>query len=162
MKNLKTDRANILLIAIGNSGRNDDGLGWKFADMVQHSVHQLIDVEYRYQLQVEDASLVNKYDKIFFADASHTVFEKGFEIKSCTPADHYFFSSHVQAPETILYLDKELYDKSPEAFTIAITGDNWGLGTTLSSIAEKNLQSAFNYFINDFLPVVHKTEKSLQ
>jgi hydrogenase maturation protease len=161
MKNLKTDRANILLIAIGNSGRNDDGLGWKFAEKVQHSIHHMIDVEYRYQLQVEDAALVYKYNQVFFADASHAVLENGFEIKACTPANHYFFSSHVQAPETILYLDKELYDKTPEAFTIAITGDNWGLGTTLSAMAEKNLQSAFNYFIYEFLPAIQKTTKSL-
>jgi hydrogenase maturation protease len=161
MKNLKTERAKILLIAIGNSGRNDDGLGWKFAEKVQHSIHRLIDVEYRYQLQVEDAALVYKYDKVFFADASHAILENGFEIKACSPADHYFFSSHVQAPETILYLDKELYDKIPEAFTIAIAGDNWGLGTTLSTAAEKNLQSAFDYFITFLLPVTQKATEAL-
>ena len=50
-----TDRKT-LLIGIGNSGRSDDALGWKFVDEFVEYGH-LFDLEYRYQLQIEDAEL---------------------------------------------------------------------------------------------------------
>jgi hypothetical protein len=110
-----------------------------------------IDCEFRYQLQVEDVLLVCRYDKVVFADASHTAIEEGFEIKPIQPARHYFFSSHMQSPETILYLAKELYSKTPEAYTLAISGQNWGLGTVLSMTAQENLKKALNFFKSGFI-----------
>ena len=154
MKNIKTNPGKILLIGIGNSGRGDDGLGWKFTDMVKELDYPFIDYEYRYQLQVEDTSLICMYDTVIFADASHADLENGFEIKTCGPAQHYFFSSHVQSPETILYLARDLYNKTPEAYTVAISGNYWELTTSMSEEAEKNLQAAYTFFIKDFLPVL--------
>ena len=59
-----------LLIGIGNYGRADDALGWKFIDEFSDR-DDLYDFEYRYQLQIEDAELVTKYEKVIFVDASH-------------------------------------------------------------------------------------------
>jgi hydrogenase maturation protease len=146
MKNSKTERAGILLVGIGNSGRKDDGLGWKFAGLVSQSVRPCIDCELRYQLQVEDVLLACHYDKIIFVDATHELLEDGYELKPCRVAPHYYYSSHMQSPETILYLAKELYNKEPEAFILAITGNKWGLGTSLTPEAERNLQKAFLFF----------------
>lgn len=157
MKNLKTDSNRILLVGIGNSGRGDDGLGWKFADYFKEKTNSCFnpfDIEYRYQLQIEDTVLICKYDIVLFADASHLVLTNGFEIKPCTAASHYFYSSHMQSPETILYLANELYNKFPETYTIALTGYNWGLKTSLSKEAEKNLASAITFFSKDFLPEI--------
>ncbi|MEP7127966.1 MAG: hypothetical protein ABI729_03820 [Chitinophagales bacterium] len=144
MKNTETEKVKVLLIGIGNSGRSDDGLGWMFAEMA--SRFSQIDVEFRYQLQIEDAELVCKYDTVFFADACHTALPNGFEMKRIKAARHFFYSSHLQSPETILYLAKELYTKSPVAYTIAIEGLHWELGTVVSDEANIHLQSAFSYF----------------
>lgn len=146
MKNSKAERSGTLLVGIGNSGRKDDGLGWKFAGLVSGSGKTLIDCEYRYQLQVEDVLTVSRYDKVIFVDATHDEPEDGFELKHCRAAEHYFYSSHMQSPETILYLAKELYNKEPEAFVLAISGNQWGLGTRLSQKAENNLQKALLFF----------------
>ena len=154
MKNSRTEKGKILLIGIGNCGRRDDGLGWKFADLASQFQLKEIDCEYRYQLQVEDVLLVCRYEKVIFADASHADIQEGYELKTCEPAQHYFFSSHMQSPETILYLAKELYNKTPEAYTLAISGHNWGLGTILSKKAQENLQRAFNFFGKIFVPAV--------
>ncbi len=164
MKDVKTDPIapddyrdesnKILLIGIGNCGRGDDGLGWKFTDMLERYKFDFFDYEYRYQLQVEDTLLVSRYSKVIFADASHDVLENGFEVKPCVPANHYFFSSHIQSPETILYLANDLYNKQPAAYTIAISGCHWHLKTSLSKEAKKNLQSAFAFFLNSFLPTI--------
>ena len=156
MKELKTNSTRILLIGIGNSGRGDDGLGWQFTELVQQAGKDYIDFEYRYQLQVEDTVVISEYEIVIFADASHAALKEGFEIKSCTAAGHYFYSSHMQSPETILYLANDLYHKFPEAYTIAISGHYWDLKTSLSKEAKKNLQSAFTFFIKEFLPTIQQ------
>ena len=153
MKNVKTDTGRILLVGIGNCGRGDDGLGWKFAEMIKDAVNNLIDIEFRYQLQIEDAVLISLYDTVIFVDASHAELQGGFEIKPCIAAGHYFYSSHMQSPETILYLANVLYNKYPETYIIGIAGYVWELKTTLSKEAERNLTSAYNYYVSDFFSV---------
>ena len=61
MKKLKGKKQGTLLLAIGNCGREDDGLGWKFADYFQDMNIDTVAIEYRYQLQVEDAELISDY-----------------------------------------------------------------------------------------------------
>lgn len=154
MSNSKTDNATILVIGIGNCGRNDDGLGWKFADYLGEQGIADIQIEYRYQLQVEDALLVSGFDTVLFVDASQTNLKQGFEIKPCKAAGHYFFSSHAQSPETILYLAGDLFKKMPIAYTIGIAGFNWGMGSSISHQACQNLEAAYRNFISGFLPAL--------
>lgn len=151
MKKSGTDTAKMLLIGIGNCGRGDDGLGWSFADYLKEYFSDLFDVEYRYQLQVEDAELISKYGTVIFADASHEKLKDGFELRKCKAAGHYYFSSHMQSPETILFLSGKLYGRSPDSFLMAISGYEWELKTSLHDEAEKNLASAIDYFENIFL-----------
>ena len=159
MKNTRTPEKGLLVIGIGNSGRRDDGLGWKFTELLAQSVPEKADYEYRYQLQVEDVLLVCQYKKVIFADASHAAISGGFELSSCLPAAHYFFSSHAQSPETILYLAQELYQKEPAAWTMAISGQNWGLGTQLSPAAKENLEKALHFMRETGLPQLQGPEK---
>ena len=156
MKKLKTETGKILIVGIGNCGRGDDGLGWKFAEMVKDAVNNLIDIEFRYQLQIEDAVLISQYDTVIFVDASQAELQDGFEIKPCIAAGHYFYSSHMQSPETVLYLANVLYNKYPETYIIGIAGYVWELKTTLSEEAEKNLESAYNFFVSEFLPTIRQ------
>lgn len=134
---------NILFFAIGNVARGDDGLGWVFADRLKDEAPQNWTIEYRYQLQVEDALMMAEFDTVIFADATETPLSGGFVISHCFPANHYFFSSHQQSPETLLYLTEQLFQKTPTSFLIAITGYQWELGEPLSEEAKKNLENAF-------------------
>jgi hydrogenase maturation protease len=151
MNDSKTNKKSILVIGIGNSGRSDDGLGWRFADMLAALEPEDVDIEYRYQLQVEDALLVSEYSVVIFADASQETLDNGFVIRPCTPGSNYYFSSHMQSAETVLYLAKELYQTKPKAFTLAIAGYDWELGTSLSNQAQQNLLLAFDDFAITFL-----------
>lgn len=155
MKKAKTNIPRILLVGIGNSSREDDGLGWKFTDMVLDSPGNKVSCEYRFQLQVEDADLINAFDIVIFADASRKKIESGFELRPCEPADHFFYSSHMQSPETILFLSNLLYKKHPHTFTLAIAGEKWGLKTGLSKSAKRNLQAAYTFFTEECLPSLH-------
>ena len=154
MRNSKTDSHKILLIGIGNSGRGDDGLGWRFAELVAGNLFNFFDCEYRYQLQIEDSDLISKYDRVIFVDASHAVLENGFQLNPCTGAGHYFYSSHMQSPETVLYLANTLYKSYPKAYTLGISGRYWELKTSLSKEAKKNLDEAYAFFEEGFLPEI--------
>ena len=68
----------VILFGIGNCGRADDGLGWAFLDQIKEKLPDNYDIEYRYQLQVEDAELATNYDTVLFIDAHTEIFKEGF------------------------------------------------------------------------------------
>jgi hydrogenase maturation protease len=145
MNDLNIENSDILLLAIGNTGRGDDGIGWCFADTMADQKLKGLNIEYRYQLQVEDALLVADFPIVIFVDASENKLENGYLLKPCYPDTQYFFSSHIQSPETILYLTETLYNKSPKAFTLEIEGYHWDLEIGLSDLAKKNLEDALHF-----------------
>lgn len=151
MKKSKTEQNRTLLIGIGNTSRADDGLGWLFLNSVEEFSPGSFDAEYRYQLQVEDAVLVSSYEKVFFIDATEEELPEGFELIRCEPATEYFFSSHMQSPETILYLAKTLYNKQPESIVLKISGYEWELGKPLSNRARHNLDDAIHFIQENFI-----------
>lgn len=152
----------ILIIGIGNCGREDDGLGWAFLDKIKTFLPNFFDIEYRYQLQVEDASLITQYDKVFFVDAYKKKTENGFFIKEGTPVETHSFTSHALAPETILFLAQSLFNKLPESNIIGISGENFELKIGLTKSANKNLINALDYFLNTIInqPQIIKNKKA--
>ena len=153
MKKLKTEPG-ILLIGIGNSGRGDDGLGWEFVERITALGLDSLDYEFRYQLQVEDAALISDYDIVIFVDSSKEKLCGGYQMNRCISASHSFFSTHSQTPSTILHLANNVYTKFPKTYTLAISGKEWELQTSLSVEAQKNLESALSFFIGQFLPTI--------
>ncbi len=131
-----------LLIGIGNNLRGDDALGWLFLNEIEKSDAEKFHLEYRYQLQVEDADLISKYERVVFVDATEEPLDEGFAINRCESAGSYYYSSHMQSPETVLYLSKTLYPETPEAFVVTIRGYHWELGEKVSSRAMAHLEKA--------------------
>lgn len=146
---MKTDQK-ILLIGIGNNCRGDDGLGWKFIELVESMGLDFISHEYRYQLQVEDAALISEYEVVYFVDASYEKMDKGFELRPCIAFDEEQVSSHAQSPGAILRLANDLYQKFPEAWILTIAGESWEIQTSLSETAERNLVEATSFFAELF------------
>lgn len=143
-----------LLIGIGNDGRSDDALGWKFVEECS-DLSDLFDFEYRYQLQIEDAELVSKYEQVIFVDASHQPLEKGFSFYACKAAPTSAFTTHQLNPETVLWLAGELFGASPDGYVMAISGINWKLHYGLSKQAKRNFNNAVLHFKNG--EVIFKT-----
>jgi hydrogenase maturation protease len=136
---------NILIIGIGNNGRQDDGLGWEFLDFLDEQ-NATIDLEYRYQLQIEDADLISEYDSVVFVDATKEKTDNGFYLKTCNPSEKHSFSTHALNPETILHLCQNLYNKQPKASIFGIEGYEWELQIGLSNKGYINLEKAKKYF----------------
>ncbi len=141
----KKDSEKIIIFGIGNNGRQDDGLGWKFLDFLEEQ-NSNIDLEYRYQLQIEDAELITNFTKVVFVDATKEKIPEGFYLKQCLPSEKYSFSTHALNPETIIYLSKKLYNHTPDASIFAIQGYDWELKIGLSNKGYINLEKAKKYF----------------
>jgi len=137
---------NTLLVGIGNSGRSDDGLGWAFTDAIEQNGQFKGDIIQRYQLQVEDAELISNYGKVIFVDACQNSLPEGFELKPCYPSKDFSFTTHELAPETVLYLCEDLYQKMPDAYLLLIEGKDWGLKIGMSAEAEMYLEKALENF----------------
>ena len=137
---------NTIILGIGNVGRQDDGLGWLFLDFLEDEDFEGIDIEYRYQLQIEDAELICNYQTVIFIDATKEITKKGYYYKYCEPSDQFGFSTHELAPETILFLANQLYNQDPKAFILGIQGHKWNLEVGLSKTAKENLDKAKEYF----------------
>jgi len=144
----------VLLIGMGNREQGDNGLGWMFVDMIDSLGYDFLNFEYREQMFVEDAKLISNYDVVIFVDASYQKFDGGFEISRCFAASHGFYFSNAQAPPAMLYLAKKLYQKYPKTYLLSISGEEWEEQPSLSSEAIKNLQSAVEFFDEQFLPSI--------
>ena len=139
MSKVKTE--SVLFIGIGNSGRNDDGLGWLMVDYLEKQF-QDIDFLYRYQLQIEDAEIISHYSTVIFIDATKEETEHGFYFESCLPNNGIGLTSHLLDPETILWLEKELYEEGRHRYVLGIEGKEWELSLKPSKEGLRNLKKA--------------------
>ncbi|MFD2247903.1 hydrogenase maturation protease [Pontibacter ruber] len=142
----KQEASKTLLIGIGNSGREDDGLGWAFVEQVEQSNFFDGDCQYRFQLNLEDAELISHYEQVIFVDAHQGELAAGFLFSNCEANAGTGFSTHQLLPESALYLCQQLYEKVPQAWVMAIQGHQWQLKEGLSQEAQNNLGNALAWF----------------
>lgn len=135
-----------LLIGIGNSGRSDDGLGWAFLDRIQRQPAFDGRVEYRYQLQVEDAALISDVKHVVFIDSYNGELPNGFQLTRCDPIKEFEFTSHVLPPGAVLSLCQDIYGVAPRADVLMIQGTSWDLNIGMSTAAEGRLVEALQFF----------------
>lgn len=140
-----------LVFGIGNSGRSDDGLGWAFLDRIQQEAGFDCPVEYRYQLQVEDAAQASKSERVIFVDSFNGELPGGFQWQRCEPSESFEFTTHVLPPRAVMHYCQDLYGKSPRADLLMIQGTLWDLRTGLSKGAQQNLEKALQFFRDKFL-----------
>jgi hydrogenase maturation protease len=138
--------ADTLLFALGNAGRQDDGLGWAFAEAAEARGFPPENIHLRYHLQVEDAERIASAGRVIFVDACREPLPGGFEVRPCEPSASFPFTTHAVSPEAILFVCGEIYGRCPEATWVLITGESWDLGEGLSDTAAKNLDRANSAF----------------
>lgn len=139
----------ILIQAVGNPGRGDDGIGAAFIQMCQPwlsyaSAHHLT-IRNSYQLNVEDAYTMSEFDIVVFIDASAASIDS-FAFTAVTPQRITPFTTHSMEPGGVLYLCSELYGKLPQTYLLEIKGYEWEMLEGLSEQAERNLWKAFRFF----------------
>lgn len=135
-----------LILAIGNVGRKDDGLAWAFAQKLEQSQPDYWQVEYRYQLQIEDAELMSHFTEVFIVDAAKQASKAPFFVESCQASNDVAFSTHALSPSTVLGLCVDIYGTHPKVKILGIVGYQWQLEPGLSPEAEVNLRLAWHHF----------------
>ena len=146
----KFDKNSFIIIGIGNNTRQDDGLGWKFVELLEEAGFNQNNLLLKYQLMVEDAELVSNYNSVLFVDASKNNLENGFEFTVCLPSKNINFSTHFVPPNQILNLCETIYHKTPKSYIMAIQGYDWDIKIGLSEQATNNLEKALTYLKREF------------
>lgn len=135
-----------LIFGIGNCGRSDDGLGWAFLDRIVEEDGFNSPVEYRYQLQVEDAALAERMQRVIFVDSYNGQLPGGFRWQPCAASEDFQFTTHVLPPRGVMHYCQALYGKTPQADILTIAGCEWELRNSLSEAAHRNLENALRFF----------------
>ena len=143
---IKKAQKDTLMIAIGNSGRQDDGLAWAFSDFVEESGAFEGDIQQCYQLQVEDAELITRYKTVIFVDASYNELSNGYDYREISFENDFTFTTHAVSPMGILYLCHTLYHACPKAYLLEIQGYQWELEEGLSMEGKKSLNACLKFW----------------
>jgi hydrogenase maturation protease len=120
----------VLVIAIGNPLRSDDGLAWHAADELSRvpDAPQVLRV---HQLTPELAEGVSRADTVIFVDATSEGTAGTITCQCVGAATTAQFSHHL-TPAAVLALAETLYAAQPSAFLVAMTGEYFDHGDALS------------------------------
>jgi len=135
----------ILIYGYGNPGRQDDGLGNAFVELLKSWVneHKLEGYEFdsNYQLNIEDAATVADKDLVIFADASTEKIES-FILTSVDASTKVAFTTHAASPGYIIGLCKKIYNRMPPTYLLHIKGYKWEFQEGLTKKAKQNLEES--------------------
>lgn len=138
----------ILVYGYGNPGRQDDVLGILLTEKIEdwckgHHI-DCVETDYNYQLNIEDAYLLNKYDVVVYVDASMEEID-GFLFEEIQPDLKTNFSMHSISPQFVIGLCKELYGKFPTTYLLHVKAYEWAFMSTVTPKALFNLEKALAF-----------------
>jgi len=136
----------ILVIGIGNDSRQDDGLGWALLDKIEKAFPDEVELVYRYQLNIEDADLIQNAELVLFVDACKDELAEGGEIVECTANGDITFTTHALSPSAVLALCNQVYSQNPESYVLKLQGYEWELKTGMTERGLKNLEKGFELY----------------
>ena len=141
-----TTASGTLVLGWGNPGRLDDGLGPALVAAIEAERVPGVAVESEYQLQVENAEMVARHDRVVFVDADRQGVEP-FSMQRLFPGDgRLSFSTHSLSPESVLALSRDLFGAEPEAWLLGIRGYDFDdFGEQLSERGQASLKAAVGY-----------------
>jgi hydrogenase maturation protease len=120
----------VLVIAVGNPLRCDDGLAWHAADELSRNASppEILRV---HQLTPELAEAVSRADTVIFVDAASKGAPGKVTCANVAPAATAHFSHHF-TPAAVLALAETLYGAHQTAFSVTMAGECFDHGDTLS------------------------------
>jgi hydrogenase maturation protease len=137
-----------LVLAYGNPGRGDDGLGPAFAGRLRERLRTETGIELweDFQLQVEHALELRGRTRVVFVDASVDA-STPFALQAVQAVRDASFTTHALSPQAVLSAFCLLQGEAPPpAWLLAIRGYGFELGAPLTPAAEENLDCALAWF----------------
>ncbi len=153
----------ILIYGYGNPGRQDDGIGARFTELIdQWSAKENmphITTDCNYQLNIEDASVIADYDMVIFVDASVVEDIENFRMDTVKPDDASIeFTMHAVSVAYIVDLCNKIYNKTPKTYVLHIKAESFDFIEELTPVAKQNMLAAAE-FLKRFLENIHETQK---
>lgn len=137
----------LLIYAIGNPGRRDDGLAHVLQQQLvqQAAAESWEDTDFAsgYQLNIEDIALLSQYDAVLITDAS-TVGQHCQLEQVQADAARVEFTMHAVSPGWLIAAGQELCARMPEVFVLHLPGSEWQLEEGLSAAALSQLPEAMD------------------
>ena len=140
----------LLVLAVGNPSRGDDALGPLFLERLAALREQGVnwdDIELLtdFQLQIEHAVDLENRALVLFVDASISC-PPPYQFTRLQPARDTSYTSHALTPAAVLHVYEQV-DSSPPppAFLLAVRGESFELGESLSPAARANLVAALKF-----------------
>ena len=143
----------IIVYGYGNPGRQDDGLGPLLIDKLEADSLSGVALDSNYQLNIEDAYEVAQGKAVIFVDASIDGGEP-FTFEPVIASHEITFTTHSMAPNSVVALSQELYNRDLEAYILAIRGYEWEFDAPMTPQAEENLSAAYQFVrekLNDLM-----------
>lgn len=151
------DDPSSLIYGIGNSARQDDGLGWAFIDWLEALACPLrADLRRTFQLNLEDAYLIRGFARVLFVDATRDPTVSSFALSRPEPKLDLSFTSHALSVPSILATTKQCFGAAPTVHLLAIRGYQWELQMGLSEPAQRNLSDSLAFLLNDRRPATRR------
>ena len=139
-----SDRAPVLVLAVGNASRGDDAIGPELAARLVAAALPGVEVIDEFQLQVENALDLAGRERVIFVDAG-TGTPAPFELRRVLPAAEFLHTSHALSPEAVLATYRRITgDEPPEAWLLCVRGESFELGEPLSAEAADHLAAAWS------------------
>ena len=144
-----TEDKSILIYGYGNPGRQDDGIGNEFVEIIEKWIAENgiknVYTDSNYQLNIEDADTISSKDIVVFVDATIEEIDD-FYIDRVNPSDAKVeFTMHAVSSAFVVNLCNEIYGKFPECYLIHIKGYEWDFAEGLTDKAKENMLKAVEY-----------------
>ena len=142
--------ADLLVVAVGNPSRGDDALGPRFLEQLaiwqdQHDDWDGVELLSDFQLHIEHAVDLESRRLALFVDASVSC-PPPFQFSRLQPVRDTSYTSHALSPAAVLYVYQQINQAPPpSAFQLAIRGQSFELGQSLSAAAEAHLAAALAF-----------------
>lgn len=179
------DLPRVLIIAVGNESRGDDGLGPYVVEKLAQELNLStscyplrVEIRVDFQLQIEFALDMKDRDMVLFIDARTAGGElegenltssqggrQGVRLSEVRPLRDASHSTHALSPQAVLNVFEQIEGEgtAPPSFVMSIAGQCFDLGTSLSPFALHQADNAMRD-LRDLLthpdPVVWRTRCS--
>jgi len=138
----------LLIVAVGNPLRGDDGVGWHIAEALRSgfpdSQVELVEIVACHQLTPELADRVRQARTVIFVDAALDLLPGQIELSAISASEgHHTKLSHALTPRVLLALTQELYGTlTAESFLLKIGGSSFEVSADLSEPVQRSIPAA--------------------
>lgn len=137
--------ARLVVLAVGNESRGDDGLGPALLARLEAVLPPGARTVPGFQLQVEDALELRDADLALFIDAAVGL-TRAFDFLELAPAAERSAFSHALSPAAVLEVFAGIEGRAPPpAFALALRAARFELGEPMSPQAGRDLEEAFAF-----------------